>query len=354
MIGERIKLARGAAGLSLRALADQVGVSAQAISKYERGLDIPSSGVLLRLAQALGVELEYFFRTRTLKIQTPAFRKRSRLPAAGRKRVMGLAQEWIERHLDVEDLFPDRASALPSSALWEIRKPIGSLEEVEEQADHLRRIWNIGTDPIENLTELLEDRGVRVGLIDAQPGFDACLFETEDGQPVIVVNRNLPGDRQRFSLGHELGHAVLALEEVDAEKAANRFAGAFLVPAETARRELGNRRRTLSVYELGLLKQKYGLSMQAWIYRAMDLKILSQAAAANLFKHFRKQGWHLSEPGKPIPREQPRLLERLVLRALAEDVVSESRAAELLGKPLSHLYQEVAAEHGDVPPDPRN
>jgi Zn-dependent peptidase ImmA (M78 family) len=27
--------------------------------------------------------------------------------------------------------------------------------------------------------------------------------------PVIVTKANLPGDRQRFNLGHELGHLVL-------------------------------------------------------------------------------------------------------------------------------------------------
>ncbi|MEW6458656.1 MAG: XRE family transcriptional regulator [Bacillota bacterium] len=354
MIGERIKLARGVAGLSLRALADKVGVSAQAISKYERGLDIPSSGVLMRLAQALGVGLEFFFRARTVTIGTPAFRKHSKLPVTGQKKVLGLAQEWIERYLEIEELFPNRHYN-GSHMLYKIRKPVESLEEVEMQADHLRRVWDIGSDPIENFTELLEDRGVRVGLIDSLPGFDACLFETEDGQPVIVVNRDLPGDRQRFSLAHELGHAALEpLGDLDKEKAAHRFAGAFLVPAATARRELGHKRRTLSVYELGLLKRKYGLSMQAWIYRAKDLGILSHTAATNLFKQFRKKGWHISEPGEPIPTEKPRRLERLVVQALSEDIVSESRAAELLGKPLSHLYREVAAENGEFPPDSRN
>jgi transcriptional regulator with XRE-family HTH domain len=66
MIGERIKIARRAAGLSQRALAKAVGVSAMAISKYERELDTPGSDVLLRLAQALGVKTEYFLRPTTV------------------------------------------------------------------------------------------------------------------------------------------------------------------------------------------------------------------------------------------------------------------------------------------------
>ncbi|MDW8291222.1 MAG: helix-turn-helix transcriptional regulator, partial [Armatimonadota bacterium] len=51
-LGERLKSARKRAGLSMRALAERAGVSAQAISKYERGQDVPSSVVIIRLAKA--------------------------------------------------------------------------------------------------------------------------------------------------------------------------------------------------------------------------------------------------------------------------------------------------------------
>lgn len=69
MIGERIKQARQVSGLSQQALAEKVGVSAKAISKYERNLDTPSSDVLLRLGQALDVRLDYFFRTRNVTLR---------------------------------------------------------------------------------------------------------------------------------------------------------------------------------------------------------------------------------------------------------------------------------------------
>ncbi len=46
-LGERLKMARAMSGLSLRDVAAKAGVSHMAISKYERGLDMPSSPVLL-------------------------------------------------------------------------------------------------------------------------------------------------------------------------------------------------------------------------------------------------------------------------------------------------------------------
>ena len=56
MIGERLKRARDAANLSLRALAAKVGVSQTTISKYEKEQATPDSTMLLKLARAVGVK----------------------------------------------------------------------------------------------------------------------------------------------------------------------------------------------------------------------------------------------------------------------------------------------------------
>ena len=67
-IGERIKAARAMAGMSQRGLGTAIGVSAMSISKWERGLVSLSSRHLLLLGNALGRKVEYFLRTRTVKI----------------------------------------------------------------------------------------------------------------------------------------------------------------------------------------------------------------------------------------------------------------------------------------------
>ena len=346
-IGERIKVARRAAGLSQRKLAQAAGVSAMAISKYERGLDVPSSAVLLRLARALGVKTEYFLRPVTVSVTALSYRRRASLPRKQEYAIIGRVQDWLERYLEVESLFgePLRFTLPP-----DFDRRVATLDDVEKVALALRRQWNLGLGPIESLVEVLEEQGIKVGLVEGPDDFDALTLQANGDIPVIVVKRGVPGDRQRFNLAHELGHLVLEpVGDVDAEKAAYRFAGAFLVPAPTARQELGQRRQTLDLYELHLLKHKYGLSMQAWVYRAKDLGILSQAAAERLFRWFRREGWHRDEPGDPIPPEEPGRMKRLVLRALAEDLISESRAAELLGTPLAQFWQEEAEQHDGFP-----
>lgn len=69
----------------------------------------------------------------------------------------------------------------------------------------------------------------------------------------------------------------------------------------------------------------------------MNLGIITQQSHRQLWRHLAKHGWHLSEPGDQYPPEQPRLFEQTVYRALAEDLISESKAAELLGISLGHL-----------------
>jgi hypothetical protein len=94
-----------------------------------------------------------------------------------------------------------------------------------------------------------------------------------------------------------------------------------------------------------MLKDKYGLSMHAWISRAKDLGILPEERATAIFKKFKSMGWHLNEPGEPLPSERPMRFDRLVMGALAEGIISEKRATELLGKPLQQFFSEAAEEH---------
>jgi Zn-dependent peptidase ImmA (M78 family)/transcriptional regulator with XRE-family HTH domain len=351
VVGERIKLARHMAGMSQRDVAARAGLSAQAISKYERGLDTPSSGVLIRLGQALGVKPEYFIRPTRVRSITPEYRKHAGLPQKCLDGVLARVRSWLDQYLEIESIVVPE----PPTFAWPhgFPYPVASLDDVERATEQLRTAWDLGRAPIEHLIAVLEERGIKVGVIaGAPPGFDACSFRADiDGSvPVIAVSADLPGDRQRFSLAHELGHLALAVAaELDPEKVAHRFASAFLVPAAVARFELGARRQSLDLYELHLLKHQYGLSMQAWIYRARDLGILAPQAAERLFKTFGANGWRKEEPGDPYPPERPTRMERLVLRALADDLISDLRAAELLGMPLEEFRRRAAEEHRGLP-----
>jgi len=355
-LGERLKMARHTAGLSQRDLAAKVNKTAMAISKYEREEIIPSSDVLIDLADALQVGVEFFFRPTTVTLSEPTFRHRSELTAKQKKEVAARVQEQVERYLEAEALFP----GLPQFRWPEgFPRAVADLDKVEGAAEDLRRTWDLGMDPIDNLIEVLEGQGIKVCQIDIEDDtgdLDAAHFMADGDIPVIALVRtmggaNVPGDRQRFTLAHELGHIMLRPPEgADGEGLANRFAGAFLVPRAMVLQELGPRRTELGIHELYLLKLKYGLSMQGWIHRAEDLGIISAPRAKRLRQVFDRRGWRVTEPGEQLRWEDPTArLKRLVLRAVAEEVITPSRAAELLGKPWSQFVQETPIQHDDVP-----
>ena len=50
-----------------------------------------------------------------------------------------------------------------------------------------------------------------------------------------------------------------------------------------------------------------------------------------MYAFFSLNNWHKKEPGEQIEPEKPQLFEQLVFRALAEDIIGESKAAELMG-----------------------
>jgi Zn-dependent peptidase ImmA (M78 family) len=348
VIGSRLKLARAAAGLSLRGLEDCVGglVTAQAIGKYERDEMMPSSSVLMALARNLGVTEEYLLNPADVQLLAVEFRKQkltsTREDAAVRARILS----EVERYLEIERIVRLNAKAPELPKRWTVRR----VEDAERAAKSLRETWQLGDDAIPNLCELLEEKGVKICAIplpDKVSGVQAEIDTSDETKlPAIVINQTHAGERQRFTLAHELGHLCLQPRgDIDTELACHRFAGAFLVPADALLREVGRARRAITVRELFYLKSLFGVSAQAIAHRCKDLGILSQSAFAGIFRLFNARGWRLVEP-LPVRSERPARFERLCLRALAEGLISESKASELLQKTVREVVESM-----DEPPE---
>jgi len=345
MIGQKLKVARAAAGLSLRDLSARIGgrVTAQAIGKYERNEDMPSSGVLIALARALGVSEDYLLSASELALEGAEFRKKAGSSAREEAALEARAIHFMERYLAIEDLLNLRSVEWEKP--WSAPYPVKELRDAEDAARSVREEWGLGNDPIPNLAELLEERGIKILSLDLDDidGLAAKVRRKDrEAARVIVIKKSTWSERKRFNLAHELGHMVIdPAQWLDEEKAAHRFAGAFLIPADVLRSEVGAKRSSISLGELVALKQRFGVSIQAIAYRCKDLGILNQAAFARLFKIFAQRGWRAppyEEPGRLDPEvEEPKRFERLCYRALAERVIGESRAAELLGISVREL-----------------
>lgn len=353
MIGRRLKIARAASGLSLRGLAARIEnlVTAQAIGKYERDESMPSSGVLIALANALDVSVDYLVGDQEMVLEAVEFRRKKIKSRREQARVEAKVLHLLERYLMVEDLLG--LSSVEWNRPREAPYPlIQDVSEADRAARSLREYWGLGTDPIPNLVELLEKQGIKILCValTSISGLTArvsCAHRS--AVPVIVVNRTDRGERQRFTLAHELGHMVMdASSNIDSEKAAHRFAGAFLMPAEALWAEIGKHRKFIGGRELFYLKQLFGASVQAITYRCKDLGIFSESLFQSLFHEFSSLGWRTPPYKEPyaLLGEKPTRFRRLVFRVLAEEVISEPKAAELLGLPVRELnwrMEEVAS-----------
>lgn len=339
MIGKRLKSAREAMGLSLRDLAARIGnrVTAQAIGKYERSESMPSSGVLLALSKGLDVTPEYLLRERDTVLSGVDFRKGPQAGIKEEKTVEAIVVDRVERYLELEALMPDAERSWCFLSREEFR--IRQVSDAEAAAELLRDLWLLGRDPIPMMAELLEDKGIKIIAVDLPENVSGskAFVEREDADKVavIVVNSRHNGERQRFTLAHELAHLVLEFVEMndrDQEKAADHFAGAFLMAKEMLISLLGKHRSAISIGELVELKKLFRVSLAALVVRCRQVGVITAAVYGRIWSQIRSMGWNGPNSNEPalLPSEVPQRMERISLRAVAEGFVSEAKAAELL------------------------
>jgi transcriptional regulator with XRE-family HTH domain len=333
----RIKQFRLARGYSLDDLAEAMGgiVTKQALSKYERGVSVPRAPVLNHLAAALGVKSLQLWSEPTLSVRFVGYRKRSTLTKKAQATLQALIAEKLEERTRIQDYcFSSVSFDLP---IEQVR--VSSEQEAERAAVKIRELWCLGLDPIANLTAVLEDHLVHVIQVNASEKFDgiSAVAEDEGRRPkaaAVVSRTGCPGDRQRLSLAHELAHLVMRVaKNVDAEKAAFRFAGAFLAPQPAIEREVGQHRTSVRFEELLILKARFGISVQALLKRLSDLSIISPTSYKWSCIHLSQLNWRKQEP-QPLEPEKPEWLRQAALRCLSEGFITQGEAERLLGQRL--------------------
>ncbi len=352
MIGNRIQRARKALGLSLRDVAAQLDLSHAAIKKYEDNETTPSSETLIKLSRVLKVKVEYFFRPERFTLANIQYRKHDNIPLQHLEEIQIKMLDKIEQRIELENLFP--STFIHEFLLPNLPQKITHEDDLEVLAEQIRHQWCLGLEPLTDLIDLFEEHGIKVFEIDNSqyPKFDG-FFAKVNSFPVIVIGNQWPGDRQRFTLAHELGHLLLGnilSQNLDEEKCCHRFAGAFLLPKPAILAKLGEYRNNIEPIELNLLKQEFGVSMLSILHRAKDAKILSPILYSQLRKEFNQRGWTQQEPGEPYPKEKTHLFEQLVFHALAEEYIGESKAAEFMNISIESFKTIRAMERRNVAP----
>lgn len=344
MFGQRLRLARKRAGLSMRELAGTMSpkVTAQAISKYEAGKMLPSSTVLMGLGRVLDVSLDFLMSAEIEALEAVEFRRHSGAPARDRARAEAAVMDRLERYLAIEHILD-----IQNKADWVERlrcDSVASESQIDERADELRRVWNLGLNPIPSMYELLEKKGIKVveaNLPETINGLSChALRRGEIIAEAVVMSSRINVERKRFTLAHELAHRLIRSTgnpAINLERAMNRFAGVFLIPGQCLREDLGADRQRITHHEIFRLKHIYGVPAAALLIRLGQVGVMSESSVKRAFATFARS-WRKSEPDPIQPEhgfaafEKPLRFKRLVWRALGEEFISPIRAAELLGQ----------------------
>jgi Zn-dependent peptidase ImmA (M78 family)/DNA-binding XRE family transcriptional regulator len=342
---ERFRSARLKNGFSLQNLADKLGnqISRQALHKYEKGSVVPDSKMIALLCDALDVRPDFFFREQ-LQFSNIEFRKLKKLPAKEEKRILEYAKDQLSRYLELEQILhiePKFDNPLKEMA------PITCFQDVEAAAEKVREEWQIGSDAIVNVVELLEDNHIKVLYLPAGEEYEGMqTWVLHHDIPVIAINENKvkKDDRKRFTAMHELAHLLLnipaELSEKEKERICHQFAAAMLFPRGAMHKELGEKRSRIHIQELGHLKKQYGISMQAIIMRAKELGIITDASCRQLFNLFRQMDWRINEPVEYTGKEISTRFDQLLFRALAEELITVSKAAALKNLKVAEFHQQ--------------
>jgi Zn-dependent peptidase ImmA (M78 family) len=159
---------------------------------------------------------------------------------------------------------------------------------------------------------------------------------------VLNQNKEIPVVRRRFSALHELGHLYLDLssfEEKEAEKMCDYFAAAMLLPASKIKDALGEKRTNIVMKELHIIAGRYGISLSAIAYRAFNLEIISASYHKFFMINYNQYKTKEKEFGVYNGKELPTRFLQLLIRAVAEEVISTTKAAALNNQKLGDFRE---------------
>jgi Zn-dependent peptidase ImmA (M78 family) len=331
-------------GLSMDSLCEKAQnvVTKQAISKYEAGKMMPDSATLIALSNALSVGVDYFFRPVTVSIDNIEFRKKARLTTKQIDSIKEIVKDKLERYFEIEAI-NDMAS---EGTLEYQNVTIQDEKDVFPIVERIKQDWQLGEDGINNLIEILEENGIKVIEIDAASGFDGLSGFVNGSKPVIVLNATFSSERKRFTALHELGHLVLkfddAVSQKEIENLCNLFASEMLISKDVFIRKIGANRSDISLSELSDIQEQFGISIDALMFKARVLNIITEKRYVTYFKKKNAdKGFKMVVEQSRTKLEQSNRFTRLVYRALASEIISLSKASALLERPVDQVRNEL-------------
>jgi Zn-dependent peptidase ImmA (M78 family)/transcriptional regulator with XRE-family HTH domain len=319
----RLSLARRRRRLTATALAERAGLALDTISRLENGSNLPDSETVAKLVRALNFPDQFFFDPDPEDIDTGAvsFRSFTKMSAKERDAAIAAGSLGLQLSAWVEERF-----SLPNPKLLDL-----SYETNPESAAHsMRQFWGLGERPVGNMMGLLETNGVRLFSLSENTASVNAFSFWRDEKTYIFLNNFKTAESSIFDSVHELGHLVMhkhgdPKETRSAEREANRFASAFLMPARDVRAQMP-RRITIDVVLRA--KARWRVSAMALAYRLNTLNLLSDWQYKSICIELGKRGYRAGEPFG-IERETSIIWRKVLTQLWAEKTTKNDIAANL-------------------------
>ncbi|MFE2869359.1 XRE family transcriptional regulator [Embleya sp. NPDC059259] len=315
--GERLRTLRELLGLTQKQLEEMSGVSQAWISNVETGTREANDETLRIIASATDTPEGFFYvQESAIPLDSLRFRKQASASKSDTRRVHTFFKESFrvtEELLGFEE-YP--TPPLPFATGDEIDD-----DEMEDLAAQTREALRLApTQPIPHLLRAMERAGIAIapvalpdpggeeGITGGTPGHYGVSYTGGVHERALVgYFPGHSGDRDRFTLAHELGHLVLHTfrpRTSDPEGEANRFAGALLVPHVRALADINEK---LTLHEYARLKATWGVSMAALIQRGAAVDTIGPTRKRSLYVQLSRNGWRKKEPVEVV-QEEPLLM----------------------------------------------
>ena len=304
-----ITIAREARGFTQAELADLTGISRSNINRMESE-DISVSDIALEsFTNVLNFPDHFFFQDGDFYQSSFTYRKREKVS----QRLMNTINANLNIYrFNIQALLNVTGSFKTDVPVYEVAEDTTPAKI----ALKVRKHWKLPKGKIDNLTALLEEKGVIIVNTDfGTDRVDGRTVLTDQKHPIIFINKNAPADRQRFTLAYQLGHLVMHVHTMpsfdrDISHEANLFAAEFLMPEADIKPDLNDK---ITIEKLAELKTKWKVSMISVLYRANDLGIITDNQKLYLLKQFNELDIRRREPAElNVAKESPKLLRNLI------------------------------------------
>lgn len=302
LLAIRLHEARIHCGYSLDKLvkAANLRITRQSLYRYEKGDMLPKPEVLEAFAKVFGVSGEYFF-GESLQVDVPMLRsaKDYQCTAEEEAHLTSRLCFWAEHYLRMEREAGCNTSFVNPLQHTEVR----TFADVIKASDALREAWRCGDGPIASVLRLFERKGIKILDMPLPEGIYGLSTWADHTHPLIVIDmrhEKTTIERLRFTACHEMAHLLFTFpedSELTVEKRCDKVAGFFLFPKRTFVEEMGSEHRSrLTLDELIDLKGVYGVSVQAIVHAAWDLRIITHQHYdwwynERIHKNWKETGW---------------------------------------------------------------